>query len=317
MQLIRGLHQMQHAALRCVATIGNFDGMHLGHQAVIAGLCQHAKRLQVPSCVVLFEPQPREFFDPAHAPARLTNLAEKIRLLTDTGVDRVLCLPFNRRLQSLSAAEFVADILVAGLGVVHLEIGDDFRFGCDRLGDFAFLQAAGSRHQFSVVRAQSLLVEGLRVSSTAIRQALAAADFVQAQRLLGRPYSITGRVLYGQALGRQLGVPTANIQLKRHKIALKGVYLVQVPVDGVLHNGIANIGTRPSVRGNGSTHLEVHLLDFSGDLYHHRLSVRVQHKLRDEQRFDSLTALKAAIHADLAAARSYWQTTPSLQRVCS
>ena len=313
MQLVRGLHNLQSPQGGCVATIGNFDGVHRGHRAILARLRERAKTLGVPSCVVIFEPQPREFFAPQSAPARLSCLREKLQLLAEAGVDQVLCLTFNRRLRELSAAEFVQRVLVDGLGVRHLEIGDDFRFGCDRAGDFDFLQAAAAQYGFTLEAATTVSVRDERVSSTRVRKALADADFALAQELLGRPYSISGRVLHGQKLGRQLSAPTANIQLKRLKVPLNGVYTVSCEVDGVIQRGVANIGMRPSVAGDGSAHLEVHLLDFAGDLYGRRLSVAFHHKLRDEQRFASLEALKAAIAADIAAAREYWQSQPLMK----
>ena len=312
MQLVRGLHNLRPEHRGCVATIGNFDGVHRGHQAILARLRERAVELGGPSCVVIFEPQPREYFTPETAPARLARLRDKLQLLAEEGVDRVLCLAFNQRLQSLSAAEFVDRILVDGLGVQHLEVGDDFRFGCDRVGDFDFLQHAGVNQGFTVEAAQTVELDGLRVSSTQVRNALAAADFALAERLLGRPFRIAGRVLHGQKLARQLGTPTANVQLKRRRVPLTGVYLVSVDIDGQSWPGVANIGVRPTVAGDGKAHLEVHLLDFAGDLYDRRLTVVFHQKLREEQRFASLEALKTAINADVAAARAL--AAPSAHR---
>lgn len=232
MQLVRDLHNLQPRHRGCVATIGNFDGVHRGHQAILGQLRARAQALGVPSCVVIFEPQPREFFTPAEAPPRLTRLREKLALLAQEGVDQVLCLPFNPRLREHSAEDFVQQILVQGLAVRHLEVGDDFRFGCDRAGDFAFLQQAGQVHGFSVEAATTLTLGQERVSSTAVRQALAAGDLAHAANLLGRDYALCGRVIHGQHLGRQLGAPTANIQLKRRRVALSGVYTVSAEVDG-------------------------------------------------------------------------------------
>ncbi|QKZ06819.1 MULTISPECIES: bifunctional riboflavin kinase/FAD synthetase [Pseudomonas] len=305
MQLVRGLHNLRPQHRGCVATIGNFDGVHRGHQAILARLRERARELGVPSCVVIFEPQPREYFAPDTAPARLARLRDKLALLAEEGVDRVLCLAFNQRLCKLSAAEFVDTILVDGLGVQHLEVGDDFRFGCDRLGDFDFLLQAGVVQGFTVEAAQTVELNGVRVSSTQVRKALAAADFSLAEQLLGRPYRIAGRVLHGQKLARQLGWPTANVQLKRRRVPFTGVYQVSAEIDGTTWPGVANIGVRPTVAGDGSAHLEVHLLDFAGDLYGRRLTVVFHHKLRDEQRFASLEALKSAIDADVAAARAH------------
>lgn len=306
MQLVRGLHNLRPHYRGCVATIGNFDGVHRGHQAILKRLRERAVELGVPGCVVIFEPQPREFFAPETAPARLTPLRDKLELLAAEGVDLVLCLSFNRRLSRLSAADFVEKVLIDGLGIQHLEVGDDFRFGCDRIGDFDFLQQSGTAHGFSVEAAQTVETEGVRISSTKVRTALAGADFILAERLLGRPFRMTGRVLHGQKLARQLGTPTANVQLKRRRVPLSGVYLVSAEIDGKAWPGVANIGVRPTVAGDGSAHLEVHLLDFAGDLYGRRLTVVFHHKLRDEQRFASLEALKTAINADVAAARAHW-----------
>ena len=262
--------------------------------------------LGLPSCVVIFEPQPREFFAPETAPARLARLRDKLDLLAAEGVDLVLCLAFNQRLSKLSAAEFVDTVLIDGLGVKHLEVGDDFRFGCDRIGDFDFLQKVGADKGFTVEAAQTVEIDGVRVSSTKVRNALAAGDFTLAEHLLGRPFEITGRVLHGQKLARQLGTPTANVQLKRRRVPLTGVYLVSAKIDGKVWPGVANIGVRPTVAGDGRPHLEIHLLDFAGDIYGRRLTVVFHQKLRDEQRFASLEALKTAIDADVAAARAHW-----------
>lgn len=306
MELVRGLHNLRPRHRGCVATIGNFDGVHAGHQAILSRLQAHSERLGLPGCVVIFEPQPREYFAPDAAPPRLTRLREKLALLQAQGVDRVLCLAFNRRLRELSAEQFVQQVLIEGLGVQHLEVGDDFRFGCDRSGDFAFLQSSGEQHGFTVEAANTVAESGERISSTRLRQVLAEGDFALAERLLGRPFSIAGRVLYGQQLGRTIGAPTANVQLKRVNPPLHGVYRVSVELDGVVQKGVANIGKRPTVKGDGKAHLEVHLFDFDGDLYGRRLDVVFHEKLRDEQRFDSLDALQAAIKADFAAARAQW-----------
>ncbi len=311
MQLVRGLHNLRPRHRGCVATIGNFDGVHRGHQAILARLRERAAELGLPSCVVIFEPQPREFFAPDKAPARLTRLREKLCLLEQQGIDQVLCLAFNRRLRELSAAEFVQAVLVEGLAVRHLEVGDDFRFGCDRAGDFDFLLRAGAAEGFSVEAATTIEVDGQRVSSTRLREVLARGDLQAAQALLGRPFSLTGRIVHGQKLGRQLGAPTANVQLKRRSTPLSGVYMVSLVLDGSPHPGVANIGMRPSVRSDGQPHLEVHLLGLQTDLYGRRVQVVFHHKLRDEQRFASLEALKAAISADIAAARDYWRASLS------
>lgn len=307
MQLVRGLHNLRPRHRGCVATIGNFDGVHRGHQAILARLRERALALGVPSCVVIFEPQPREFFAPDSAPPRLLRLRDKLELLAAEGIDLVLCLAFNQRLAQLSAEAFVDAVLVNGLGVRHLEVGDDFRFGCDRQGDFRFLEQAGQVKGFTVEAAHTVEVDGFRVSSTKVREALAAADFTLAEHLLGRPFSIAGRILHGQKLARQLGTPTANVQLKRRRVPMTGVYLVSTKVDGQRYPGVANMGVRPTVAGDGRPHLEIHLLGFTGDLYGQSLAVQFHQKLRDEQRFASLEALKSAIDADVAAAHAFWQ----------
>ena len=308
MQLVRGLHNVRPAHHGCVATIGNFDGVHLGHQAILTRLRNSAARLNVPSCVIIFEPQPREFFNPETAPVRLTRLRDKLQLFREAGIDQVLCIAFNKRFRQLSAEAFVQTVLIDALGIQHLQVGDDFRFGCDRAGDFAFLQEAGQRCAFSVEPTATVEMDGQRVSSTWLRAALAQADFALARRLLGRPYSIDGRVMHGKKLGRTLNAPTANVQLKRHRAPLHGVYLVTAQLANGRHvPGVANIGTRPTVDSSQQAHLEVHLLDFSGDLYGQHLAVTFQKKIRDEQRFASLSQLQEAIATDIATAHTLWQ----------
>ena len=258
MQLVRGLHNVRPAHHGCVATIGNFDGVHLGHQAILTRLRNSAARLNVPSCVIVFEPQPREFFNPETAPVRLTRLRDKLLLFREAGIDQVLCIAFNKRFRQLSAAEFVQKVLVESLGIKHLQVGDDFRFGCDRAGDFAFLQEAGQRCGFSVEPTATVEIDSERVSSTRVRAALAAAEFPLARRLLGRPYQIDGRVMHGKKLGRTLNAPTANVQLNRHRAPLHGVYLVSAQLRNGRHvPGVANIGTRPTVDSEQKAPLEV------------------------------------------------------------
>lgn len=308
MQLVRGLHNVHPAPAGCVATIGNFDGVHRGHQEILQRLRQRGQALGLPSCVIIFEPQPMEYFRPDQAPVRLTRLRDKLELFAEAGVDQVLCIAFNKRFQQLSAEDFVRCVLVQALNVKHLQVGDDFRFGAGRSGDYAFLQQAGERLGFSVEPTQTVVLEQQRISSTLIRERLATGDFADAQRLLGRPYSINGRVLHGQKLGRQLGVPTANIQLKRRHAPLRGVYLVSARLaDGRVLPGVANIGMRPTVeQQNEIAHLEVHLLDFDEDLYGQRLVVTFHQKLRDEEKFNSLDELRLAIEKDIELARKYW-----------
>ncbi len=308
MQLVRGLHNVQPAFAGCVATIGNFDGVHLGHQKILAALRARSQALGLPSCVIIFEPQPMEFFRPELAPVRLTRLRDKLELFAAAGVDRVLCIAFNSRFQHMSAQEFVEQVLVRALGVRHLQVGDDFRFGCGRSGDFAYLQQAGQQHGFTVEPTCTVTLDGQRISSTLVRQKLLEGDFAAVKRLLGRPYCIQGRVLHGQKLGRQLGVPTANIQLKRRHAPLRGVYMVAAHLaDGRVLPGVANIGMRPTVeQQNEIAHLEVHLLDFSEDIYGQRLVVEFHRKLREEEKFATLAELQAAIEQDIELARKFW-----------
>lgn len=314
-ELIRGLHNLRPRHRDCVATIGSFDGVHLGHRAIIAQLRQRAAEQGVPSVVIVFEPQPHEFFSGEKAPARLMRFKEKVLSLFEAGVDRVLCLQFNDRLRSLGAEAFVREVLVDGLAIRHLVVGDDFRFGCDRSGDYRLLQKIGAGAGFTVEDTATVEIEGKRVSSTRIRAALEAGDFELAAALLGKPYRITGRVAPGRALGRQLGAPTANVRLHRYRSPLVGVYTVRTrATDGSelapgrqVIDGVANVGFRPTVEGEGAQPLlEVNLFDFSGDLYGRELAVEFCHKLRDEEKFDSLEILKARIAQDIEDAKVWF-----------
>lgn len=306
MELIRGLEALDDRHHGCVATIGNFDGIHLGHQAILHRLAEWKCALGLPATVISFEPLPREYFGGRVNVPRLISLRAKIELLRAHGVDRLLCLRFNDGLAGLEAEDFVENILVAGLAVKHLVIGDDFRFGRGRSGDQALLERLGHTRGFGVSDAPTVAVDGGRVSSTRIRHALAAGDLELAARLLGRPYRLSGRVLHGDQRGRLLGFPTANLAV-RPAGALSGVHAVAVQgaAAGAVR-GIANLGRRPTVGGD-HTRLEVHLLDFSGDLYGQRLEVSFLHKLRDERRFDSLDQLTAQIRADREQALSFFR----------
>lgn len=309
MELIRGLHNLRPRHRGCVATIGAFDGVHLGHRAVLQGLLAKGREFGVPVTVVLFEPLPREFFAPLQAPPRLLSFQEKVLALRDLGVDRVLRIRFNAALSEMGADEFVRRVFVEGLGVRYIVVGDDLHFGKNRAGDFAFLEAAGARLGFDVAATASVTIDGERVSSTRIRAALEAADFATAERLLGRPYSITGRVVMGQQLGRQLGTPTANIHLRRIRAPLAGVYAVEISgaaESGATLHGVANVGTRPTIGDLIKAILEVHIFDFSGDIYHRNITVTFRRKLRDECKFASLDALKERIRLDIEEGRAYF-----------
>lgn len=305
MELIRGWHNLRPRHRGCVATIGNFDGVHRGHRAVLARLAQVGQELGLPATLLTFEPHPLEFLRPEAAPPRLTSLRNKLMALRDTGLARVLCLRFDRAFAALEPEEFVQRLLVERLGVRFLLVGDDFRFGRGRRGDFAMLQEAGKANGFAVEQMGTVLVDGERVSSTRVRQALLRGDLERAERLLGRPYSICGRVIRGDRIGRTLGFPTANISLERTRPALSGIFVVQVRDGDQLRPGVASVGTRPSVGGTRLL-LEVHLLDFYGDLYGRHLQVEFLKRLRGEEYFDSLEALTAQIARDADAARDYF-----------
>ena len=290
-----------------VLTIGNFDGVHRGHQALLARLVTHARKVALPSAVMTFEPHPREFFAPDSAPARLTSLREKLSLIAGEGVDHAYICRFNAHFAALTAEQFIERILVQGLSVRHLIIGDDFRFGKGRAGDFEMLRRAGVEFRFGLEAMETVSVQGERVSSSALRDALQESDLAHAARLLGRPYGIAGRVIHGRKLGRELGFHTANIQLKRNRVPLSGVFAVRVSGEGVgMRNGVANLGMRPTVSNTLQPTLEVHLFDFDGDLYRHHLTVDFQAKLRDQAKFDSLQALSRQIGLDVAQARQYF-----------
>ena len=306
MELIRGRHNLRPHHRGCAVTIGAFDGVHLGHQSVLSHLRQQAVSLEVPTTVVTFEPLPREYLRPLEAPPRITTLRDKWPLLAECGVDRVLCLPFNESLRQLSAREFVEEVFVSGLGVRYLAFGDDFRFGNRREGDLDYVRALADEFGYAVAPTPTLGLGGDRVSSTRIRAALAEADFQLAAQLLGRPFELAGRVLHGQKLGRQLDAPTANIALHRIRSPLQGVYAVRVSGGGLEEApGVANVGVKPTIGESLEATLEVHVLEGSPDLYGERLTVRFRHKLRDEQKFPSLDALKAGIAADKANARTW------------
>ena len=317
MEIIRGLHNVRPRHKGCVATIGTFDGVHHGHQMLLAHLTAKSEELGAPSLLATFEPQPREYFGRGPVPARLTRFREKMHLLAATGVDRVLCIPFNENTRTIPADEVVERFLVGMLGVKYLVVGDDFRFGRNREGDYALLKAAGDRLGFGVSHMGTLTFDHDRVSSTRVREALAASDFPLAEKLLGRPYFLMGRVVYGRQLGRSIGVPTVNIRLRRHKTALAGVFAVTVDGLGRTRHGAANIGVRPAVAalkedagaatGNAEQPLlEVHILDFAGDAYGRLLTVTPRRKLRDERWFPSLAAMREEIARDIAKTRAHF-----------
>jgi len=305
---VRGLHNIGTATSvsGCVATIGSFDGVHRGHRVILEQVMKQARVMNLPSVAMIFEPQPSEFFSGEQAPARLMLLRDKVVALRDTGIDRIVCLPFNPRLRSMTAEAFVDQVLVKALAVKHLVIGDDFRFGSDRKGDFELLEKACASNGFAMERTQTVEHAGERISSTRIRTLLQAENFLLAEELLGRPYAIHGKVVYGQQLGRKLGFPTANVRLNRYRSPLSGVFAVEVMLDGKFLNGVANIGIRPTVAGLIKPILEVHLLDFDQMIYGKRLSVRPLKKLREEKKFASLDELKENIARDVENAKVFF-----------
>lgn len=304
---IRGLHNLRPWHKGCVATIGSFDGVHLGHQAILLQLLALAHQHNLPAVVIVFEPQPQEFFSGEKAPARLMRLREKVQALLAAGVNRVLCLPFNQALRSLSAEAFVQRVLIDGLAIQHLVVGDDFRFGCDRRGDFALLQQLGASNGFTVTDTCTLQIHGERVSSTRIRQLLEQGDFAHAEILLGKAYSINGRVAYGKQLGRKLGVPTANVHLRRYRSPLQGVFAVTARFrDGIVHQGVANVGVRPTVSGDKKPLLEVHLFNFERMVYGEMIDVSFHKKLRDEKKFASLDELQLQLQIDISQAKEFF-----------
>ena len=293
---------LQRARGGCALTIGNFDGVHRGHRALIDRVIEKGRELDLTSCVLTFEPHPREFFAAESAPARLTRLRDKLELMAAAGVERVHVARFNARFAALSAQRFIEEVLVCGLGARWLLIGRDFRFGARRAGDYAVLESAGKHCGFAIESMADVLFDGVRVSSSAVRAALKAGDLVTAERLLGHAYTISGRVAHGAKLGRSLGFPTANIVLRRPS-PLSGIFVVEV--DG-LGRGVASLGRRPTVNPVPMPLLEVHLFDQHQELYGEHLRVHFLKKLRDEQRFDGLEALKEAMASDARQAREYF-----------
>lgn len=305
-RIIRDFHNLPSSPPGCVATIGNFDGVHLGHQAVLSQLAMKGDTLGLPAVVITFEPQPFEFFNPDKAPARLSRFREKIEMLRSYSIQQLCVLKFNQKLAQMTAQDFIQRLIVDGLNVKYLVVGDDFRFGKDRQGDFAMLQLAGKEFGFQVVNMHTFAVDQIRVSSTRIRQALNAGNLMLAEKLLGRSYRMSGKVAHGDKRGRTMGFPTANIHLHRRNVPLAGVYAVQLfGIEGEPVQGVANIGTRPTISGEKAL-LEVHLFDFKREIYGEHVQVHFLRKLRDEQKFSDLAALIRQIEHDCQEAKSYF-----------
>ncbi|WP_198246766.1 bifunctional riboflavin kinase/FAD synthetase [methane-oxidizing endosymbiont of Gigantopelta aegis] len=304
MRLIRGLAHLETLPAGCVLTIGNFDGLHIGHRMVIEKLAQKGRELNLPVVVMLFEPQPLEYFLKDNAPSRLMRLREKAIGLSNLPVDQLLVMKFNRHLANYEAEDFIQDVLIDKLRVKHLVVGDDFHFGKARRGNFSMLQQFGQQAGFAVEDTQSLIIDGHRVSSTLIRDALGEGDLETARRMLGCDYSVCGRVAHGDKRGRTLGFPTANIEMFRKNTPIEGVYAVTMSgIDDKTYPGVANVGTRPTIEGGTRVILETHLFDFDQEIYGRYVEVHFKQKIRDEIRFSSLQQLKQQINYDVIQAK--------------
>ena len=312
MKVFRGLPNAESRA-PCALTIGNFDGVHRGHQALLARLREAAARLNLPAAVMTFEPHPREFFAQRSsgsiiAPVRIANLRDKLQSLSNAGVDRVIVEHFNTSFAALTPQEFVEQILVQGLHVRWLIVGEDFRYGAKRAGDIESLKQAGQEFGFHVEALPNVVNSGTRISSSAVRNALANGDFAQAKQLLGHDYKISGRVIHGQKLGRQIGFPTLNLRIAHKRPALSGIFVVQVHglADKPLP-GVASLGVRPTVDDSGRVLLETHVFDYAQDAYGKLVQVEFLKKLRNEEKYPDLTTLTEAIAQDTQEAQSYFE----------
>jgi len=303
MELVRGLHNVDRAARGCVLTIGAFDGVHRGHQEMIRVVRTIAASQGLPAALLSFEPMPREFFAKGTPPARLTRFREKYAALCEYGVERFVCLRFDSSLRSMSAAEFIGQVLVEALGARHIVVGHDFKFGRNMAGNVDVLRAAGAAAGFAVTEVPRFEIDGERVSSSLVRTALETGEMAHAARLLGRPYRMTGRVVEGAKLGRKLGFPTANLRPQRRATPLAGVFAVRVSGAGLQNApGVASLGTRPAVNGKELL-LEAHVFDFEGDLYRQLLHVDFIARLRDEVGFPDMDQLVEQMKLDAARAR--------------
>lgn len=308
MKLLRNLTQPRDFKNGVVTAIGNFDGVHLGHKSLLSNLRIQAIKKKLPIVVIIFEPQPREFFTPNDAPPRISPLRDKLKLLQECGVDYVLCLRFNKKLANMSATDFAEVVMFRVFHTKYLLIGRDFRFGKNRQGNFELLAELGKEYNCEVESYADYLQDKQKISSTVIRKCLVNAEFDFAERLLGRQYSITGRVIHGEKQARKWGIPTANLRITQLPLVLKGVYCVQIKLKtGIILPGVANIGHRPTVDGKRQV-LEVHILNFSSSLYGELLEVMFIKKLRDEQKFSSIDDLVTRIKYDVTLAKEYFRT---------
>lgn len=308
MEVIRGLINIKDRHKGAVVTIGNFDGVHMGHRQILEKMKGKARQLSAKTLLICFEPLPREFFDFYNAPARLTRFREKVEILESLGIDIVLCLKFDKRMKEIAAERFI-EIMAKDLAVSAVFVGDDFRFGVNRSGDYEQLKAAGKQFGFEVSSFETITHEETRVSSTRIRECLQAGDFELAEELLGHSYYITGKVVYGRQVGRTLDAPTINVQLHRYVAPIAGVFACECEVDGENYQGVANIGVRPTFEENLlKPVLEVHLFDFDRTIYGKNVRVTFRHKIRDEQKFETVDALRAQIHKDIQVARAWFES---------
>ena len=313
MQLIRGLSHLEPFKNGCVLSIGTFDGLHLGHRAVIRKLVERGKVLGLPVVIMFFEPQPLEYFLGDNAPSRLMRLREKVIEMAKLPVDNLLIVRFNQNFANRDAEQFIEHILIKTLNVKHLVIGDDFHFGKARRGNFAMLKEKGRLNGFTVEDTGSFQLGGLRISSTLIRDALVAGDLKGAEKLLGHCYSVCGRIAHGDKLGRTIGYPTANIRMHRKNTPVNGVFAVTMTgIDGLEFEGVANVGTRPTLDGGSKVILETYLFDFNKEIYGRYVEVHFHQKIRDESRFHSLEELKAQIVKDVAETKKIFAETKKL-----
>ena len=313
MQLIRGLSHLEPFKNGCVLSIGNFDGLHLGHRAVIRKLVERGKVLGLPVVIMFFEPQPLEYFLGDNAPSRLMRLREKVIEMAKLPVDNLLIVRFNQNFANRDAEQFIEHILINTLNVKHLVIGDDFHFGKARRGNFAMLKEKGRLNGFTVEDTGSFQLGGLRISSTLIRDALVAGDLKGAEKLLGHCYSVCGRIAHGDKLGRTIGYPTANIRMHRKNTPVNGVFAVTMTgIDGLEFEGVANVGIRPTLDGGSKVILETYLFDFNKEIYGRYVEVHFHQKIRDESRFHSLEELKAQIVKDVAETKKIFAETKKL-----
>ena len=303
MELIRGLHNLKKQP-GCVLTIGNFDGVHLGHQELLIKLVSKSKKMGLPSLVISFSVTPETFF--GRPKARLSSFRDKHLFLKSLGVDKHLLVRFNKSFSEISAASFINQILVQKIGIKHCFIGDDFRFGKDRLGDFSMLKNASHENNFTIEKINSVLLDGRRVSSSGVRDLLSEGDFISAEKFLGRPFSISGKVAHGEKLGRTIGFPTANISIHRKLSPVLGVYSVLIQLKSKTYNGVCNVGKRPTL-GGSKTLLEVFIFDFNKEIYGEYVTIIFKQKCREEEKFESFEALQKQIKKDVEKSRLFFQ----------